>query len=299
MSTILDKKNIIIGTTTQIQNRLSTDPAGTIYLATDAQGVSDVTVNGSSVVVEGTAKLTVPTKTSEITNNSGYVAYDTTELTNYYQSSVVDANIAAHHDSEKQDVLNETQLAAVNSGITSDDVASMLKKPSTTPTINELVGVGTSGDQVRIQLGTNLELDETTEPYTLNATGGSGSSKYLHHVQIFIKGTSSYHAIGSYISESATPLNQSTTISSLSNDCITALTKMGAYTSTTDPKQLSYVIIVNSTVGSLNSGLYYRPGFGIYTSNYYMTSSGSMSYSISSAGGTSTPIHWEEWVEEI
>ena len=40
-------------------------------------GVTDVKVNGSSVVSGGVASVTVPTKTSQLQNDSGFVTSDT------------------------------------------------------------------------------------------------------------------------------------------------------------------------------------------------------------------------------
>ena len=44
------------------------------YVDSQSGGVTDVTQNGTSVVVGGVAAITVPTKTSDITNDSNYVS---------------------------------------------------------------------------------------------------------------------------------------------------------------------------------------------------------------------------------
>lgn len=44
-------------------------------------GVSDVTVNGTSVVSGGVAAITVPTATSDLTNDSGFATIDDTSTT--------------------------------------------------------------------------------------------------------------------------------------------------------------------------------------------------------------------------
>ena len=68
----LDKKNIIVGTSSQVSSR-TTDPNGTIYLVTDQAVVEDVTVNGNSVVSDGVAAITVPTNNNQLTNGAGYI----------------------------------------------------------------------------------------------------------------------------------------------------------------------------------------------------------------------------------
>lgn len=75
--------------------------------------------------------------------------------------------------------LNPTadQLTALNSGITSAKVGRMLLTPLTV-TSQELVGVETGGDQIRVQLGSGLSLDGTTSPYTLTAE--TTSVKVVH-----------------------------------------------------------------------------------------------------------------------
>lgn len=49
--------------------------------------VDDVKVNGTSVVTNKIANVTVPTKTSDLTNDSGYITKDVDDLTNYTKTS--------------------------------------------------------------------------------------------------------------------------------------------------------------------------------------------------------------------
>lgn len=51
------------------------------------ESVTDVEVNGVSVVVGGVAQVTVPTKTSDLNNDSGFITSTVNNLTNYYLKS--------------------------------------------------------------------------------------------------------------------------------------------------------------------------------------------------------------------
>ena len=51
------------------------------------ESVTDVEVNGVSVVVDGVAQVTVPTKTSDLNNDSGFITSTVNNLTNYYLKS--------------------------------------------------------------------------------------------------------------------------------------------------------------------------------------------------------------------
>lgn len=54
-------------------------------------------------------------------------------------------------------------------------VARALKIPVSALSDNELVGVGTMTDQIRIQLGDGLELTGSTSPYTLRVVAYDGT----------------------------------------------------------------------------------------------------------------------------
>lgn len=49
-----------------------------------------------------------------------------------------------------------------------------LVTPTAVLSSNELVGIGTNGEQIRVQLGDGLTLEGSTSPYTLKASGGGG-----------------------------------------------------------------------------------------------------------------------------
>lgn len=60
--------------------------------------------------------------------------------------------------------------------------AKALVTPTTAPTGNTLVGIGTGREQTQIYLGTGLTLTGDTSPYTLSASGASGDTKLYRHI---------------------------------------------------------------------------------------------------------------------
>ena len=88
-----------------------------------------------------------------------------------------------------------------------------LVTPTAVLSSNELVGVGTNGEQVRIQLGEGLTLEGSTSPYTLKASGGGGGG-----------GTQLYKHIvnNKYIFVGLSP-NQYTDLVSIMNDIIISI----------------------------------------------------------------------------
>ena len=71
-----------------------------------------------------------------------------------------------------------TPVNADNMNKIEDGVANALAKPDAVLASNELVGVGTNGEQIRVQLGEGLTLEGTGSPYTLKASGGSGGGGF-------------------------------------------------------------------------------------------------------------------------
>lgn len=71
--------------TSEADKVYGTDSEGnqTTYDKNDFGKVDDVLVNGTSVVTNKIANVTVPTKTSDITNDSGFITKDVNDLTNY------------------------------------------------------------------------------------------------------------------------------------------------------------------------------------------------------------------------
>lgn len=69
----------------------------------------------------------------------------------------------------------------------SDVVSRALKKPLQVLENNELVGVGTDGEQISVKLGSGLTLEGSASPYTLKASG----SLYTHYIHFAMPQNSS------------------------------------------------------------------------------------------------------------
>lgn len=76
-----------------------------IYINNDEQyiGITDVLVNGITVVSNGIAYITVPTKTSELVNNSGFITNETDPTVPLYIKQITTNDIARWNN--KQDLL--------------------------------------------------------------------------------------------------------------------------------------------------------------------------------------------------
>jgi len=77
-------------------------------LETSKVPVTDVKRNGVSVVSNTVADVEVPTKTSDITNDSGFINKDVNDLTNYPKTTEMNTAIANHHDNTKQDKIDSS-----------------------------------------------------------------------------------------------------------------------------------------------------------------------------------------------
>lgn len=86
--------------------------------------ITDVQKNGTSVVSNGVANVTVPTQTSDLTNNSGFITNATDSLQNYTLTSDL-ATVATSGDYD--DLLNAPSLATV---ATTGDYNDLLNKPA-------------------------------------------------------------------------------------------------------------------------------------------------------------------------
>lgn len=95
--------------------------------------------------------------------------------------------------SEINRVENETETALAGKlAATKNAVANVggLVTPAAVLASNELVGVGVSGEQVRVQLGEGLTLSGSASPYTLSASGGGGGGNSGYFVSTgMIEGT--------------------------------------------------------------------------------------------------------------
>jgi len=77
--------------------------------------VDDVTVNGTSVVEDKVAKVIVPTKTSDLTNDSGFIDSTYHDATKYDVTNPAGYIDSSYHDTTKQDLLvSGTNIKTIN-----------------------------------------------------------------------------------------------------------------------------------------------------------------------------------------
>ena len=76
-------------------------------------------------------KSNIPTKTSDLNNDSGFITNSVNSLTNYYDKTLTDTLLSG-----KQSSLSQTQLNAVNSGIDSTKVGQITTNQNDISTIN-------------------------------------------------------------------------------------------------------------------------------------------------------------------
>lgn len=121
---------LVSGTNIKTINNESILGSGNIVIQSGGGDVTDVEVNGVSVVdQDGVAEVTVPTKVSDLTNDSGFIT--SSALSGYATESYVQG----YHDSTKQDVISD--LATIRSGAA---LGATAVQPS------DLATVATTGD---------------------------------------------------------------------------------------------------------------------------------------------------------
>ena len=272
------------GTSGQV---LSTDGAGSTAWVNQGGGgggdVTDVEVNGTSVVdAQGVANVTVPTATSDLNNDSGFI--DGTDLSTALADYTPTANLAAVATSgDYDDLLNKPSIPAaqVNSDWNAvSGVAQILNKP-TIPTVND----GTLTIQ---QNGTTVGTFSANQSgnTTVNLTGG-GSYSAGDGIDI----TNNAISVDTAFTEASTRANIASgdslaTIWGKIKKFFTDLKTVaftGSYNDLTDkpsvPGGENYVLKAGDTmIGTLNMStennvaLNFRPGNGgYYTSVSYQT----------------------------
>lgn len=95
--------------------------------------VTDVTVNGNSVVSGTVAVILVPTKTSDLTNDSGFIDNTVSNLTNYYNKAATDNRI-------------DTKIDAIPIATTTDK--GLMSAAQATTVANAVTGVRVNGISV-------------------------------------------------------------------------------------------------------------------------------------------------------
>ena len=108
-------------------------------------GVQDVTVNGQSVVSGTTAIITIPTKTSDLNNDSGYITVSVNNLTNYYTKTQVDDIINGIPDATvtSHGLMTATQVTTLN------NIASSL--PNKQNALTAGTGINISSDEISVK----------------------------------------------------------------------------------------------------------------------------------------------------
>ncbi|MCQ2077231.1 MAG: hypothetical protein MJZ20_09470 [Bacteroidaceae bacterium] len=120
---------------------------GTEYYAGNGINITGDTISIDEQVVA--EKTDLPTKTSDLTNDSGFIT-------------------SSYHDATKLDA-SKTAVSNVGGLVT----------PSATISSTELVAIGSGNAQERVLIGSGLQLTGSTSPKTLSATGGGGPAQYL------------------------------------------------------------------------------------------------------------------------
>lgn len=136
----------------------------------DAPGYADILTNTdaqSTYETQSHASSTYETKTN-VNTLAGRVTTVEGDITEIDQD-IIDL------ENGKQDKLSTQQISNINRALVT---------PVSTPTIKEIVGIGTDNSQIRIQLDEDtLEFDGTTSPFTLKAKPQSGAFSYVGMLQ--------------------------------------------------------------------------------------------------------------------
>lgn len=145
----------------KIGNNIDIDEEGKISVK-DTNKIDDVKVNGISVVSNKIADINVPTKTSDLTNDSGFIANSTEELINYYKKT------ESYNQTQVNDLLNnkadKTEIPTKVSELENDKGY-----------ISE-IPVASATQLGGVKIGDNLVI---TEDGVLSSVGGStGTTDY-------------------------------------------------------------------------------------------------------------------------
>ena len=80
--------------------------------------IETIKVNGSSqTITEKSVNISVPTKTSDLNNDSGFITKDVNNLTNYYKKTEVDTTLGNYYT--KSQVYNKTEIDSLIGDINS------------------------------------------------------------------------------------------------------------------------------------------------------------------------------------
>lgn len=140
----------------------------------------------------------------------------------------------------------------------------------------------------------------TVDGNTYSIPAGGGSPKYLHHMTLVIKPSSSdnYMTSFDYISTSNTSLAEHGTAGNLSSTMKDILTALNSYgTQAFDQEGITPAIQLNNQY--YPSYLYYREGFGFYYIVPSLNSSGVATYQATALGSSTSPYDITDNVQTL
>lgn len=263
MSTNLTKKNIIVGTDTQIQNRYANDPEGTIYLSTTKSKTyydKELSIQTSSSGTGGNYRPTL-----------GFKNYNGDEVGSVQFH--VGNNQMVFATNEQNEPGIQLALRAYNSSN-----AYSAKLPLTA---DKATAIG-SGD---VTLPLAISMGGTT--YTANSGGlitlpggGGGGGGYLHNI-IFIQQGSGAKVYTLTVIDDVQDYSTTFATNAMpqeGSDLYNLLDELGIILTTTPgsplPK-LSPIYSVNPEAGGIEF-LYFRPSFGFYSVAVQASSDGTI-----------------------
>lgn len=282
----LDKKNIIVGTSSQVSSR-TTDPNGTIYLVTDQAVVEDVTVNGNSVVSDGVAAITVPTNNNQLTNGAGYITdtdLATVATTGAYSDLSGTPTIpAAVSVSATGTSTNNVEYITIGSDeyhLAGGGGGGGMTNPMTTA--GDIIVGGESGNPIRLAKGTSNH----TLRCGLNSSDPiKWSDLYLHVITITVKAGSTGSDTVTFQITTVSNENRNLTchgssmgnLSTYSARLDSLLTNLIGTDGTTTP---AHGVFCRQTGAESPKRVYYRKNYGIYLATVSISSTGSESVTL-------------------
>ena len=282
----LDKKNIIVGKSSQVSSR-TTDPNGTIYLVTDDTVVEDVTVNGNSVVSDGVAAITVPTNNNQLTNGAGYITdtdLATVATTGAYSDLSGTPTIpAAVSVSATGTSTNNVEYITIGSDeyhIAGGGGAGGMTNPMTTA--GDIIVGGENGNPVRLAKGASNHI------LRCGATSSDPvkwSDLYLHVNTITVKSGSSTSDTVTFQITTVSNENSNLTchgssmgkLSTYSGRLSSLLNELIGTDGTTTP---AHGVFCRHTGAESPKRVYYRPNYGIYLATVNIASTGAETVSL-------------------
>lgn len=275
----LDKKNIIVGKSSQVSSR-TTDPNGTIYLVTDDTVVEDVTVNGNSVVSDGVAAITVPTNNNQLTNGAGYITdtdLATVATTGAYSDLSGTPTIpAAVSVSATGTSTNNVEYITIGSDeyhLAGGGGAGGMTNPMTTA--GDIIVGGENGNPVRLAKGAS---NHTLRCGDTSSDSIAWSNLYLHVITITVRATSAGDTVTFQITtvsdENQNLTTQGSTmgkLSTYSSKLDSLLTTLIGTDGTNTPR---HGVFCQRTGGESPKRVYYRKNYGIYLATVNISSTG-------------------------